>query len=84
MFEDATGLTGRSAPEDVTSRGAGTGRYVLIKSIPRGPAMFDTERLARIGGIDPAAGDSQADLTERALAAGLRTASLDEVLCVSA
>ena len=82
-FEDAAGLTGRNAPEDVTSRGAGTGRYVLTKSVPRGPAMFDTERLARIGGIDSAAGDPQADLTERALAAGLRTASLDEVLCVS-
>ena len=83
-FEDATGLTGRSAPEDVTSRGAGTGRYVLTKSVPRGPVMFDTERLARIGGVNSAADDVPADLTERALAAGLRTASLDEVLSVFA
>ena len=81
-FEDATGLTGRSAPEDIASRGAGTGRYVLTKSVPRGPVMFDTERLARIGGVNSAADDVPADLTERALAAGLRTASLDEVLCI--
>ena len=82
-FEDAGGLTGRSAPEDITSRGAGTGRYVLTKSVPRGPAMYDTGRLARIGGINPEVTDAQADLTARALAAGLRTASLDEVLCIS-
>lgn len=83
-FEDAATLTGRSAPEDIVSRGAGTGRYVLTASVPRGPAMFDTERLASIGGINPDVADVQADLTERALAAGMRTASLDEVLCVSA
>uniref|UniRef100_UPI0025CEFAC4 glycosyltransferase n=1 Tax=Mycolicibacterium sp. TaxID=2320850 RepID=UPI0025CEFAC4 len=82
-YEDATALTGRNAPEDTTSRGAGTGRYVLTKSVPRGPVMIDTERLSRIGGIDPAADVAQTDLTERALAAGLSTATLDEVLCVS-
>jgi hypothetical protein len=37
-----------------------------------------------MGGIDPAAVDVQSDLTARAQAAGLRTASLDEVLCVPA
>lgn len=83
-YEDAAALTGRNAPEDITSRGAGTGRYVLTKSMARGPVMMDTERLARVGGIDPAVGSIQTDLTERALAAGMRTATLDEVLCVSA
>ena len=82
-YEDATELTSRNAPEDITSRGSGTGRYVLTKSVPRGPAMFDTVRLTRVGGIDPSAADAQAELTERVLAAGLGTATLDEVLCVS-
>lgn len=82
-YEDATALTGRNAPEEIASRGAG-GRYVLTKSVPHGPAMFDTERLARIGGINPDVADVQAALTEQVLAAGMRTASLDEVLCVSA
>jgi hypothetical protein len=81
-YEDATALTGRNAPDEVAIRRAGTGRYVLTKSVPRGPAMFDTERLSVIGGIDPAVGFIQTDLTTRAQAAGLRTASLDEVLCV--
>ena len=83
-FEDAKALTGRNAPETVAIRGADTGRYVLTTSVPHGPAMFDTGRLARIGGVDPAVGFVQTDLTERALAAGLRTASLDEVLSVFA
>ena len=70
-YEDAAALTGHNSPEDITTRGAGTGRYVLTKSVPRGPAMFDTERLAQIGGIGVGTG-------------GMRTATLDEVLCVSA
>lgn len=81
-FEDAAALTSQCAAEDLVRRGSGTGRYVLTDSVPRGPAMIDTTRLARIGGIDPAAGDVSADLTARAAAAGMRTASLDEVLCV--
>jgi tetratricopeptide (TPR) repeat protein len=81
-FEDATGLTGLSAADDVIRRGAGTGRYVLTERVPVGPAMVDIQRLARMGGIDAGAADIQADLTTRAQAAGLRTASLDEVLCV--
>ena len=83
-FEDATGLTGLSAADDVIRRGAGTGRYVLTERMPVGPAMIDTQRLARMGGIDAGAADIQTDLTTRAQAAGLRTASLDEVLCVPA
>jgi len=83
-FEDATGLTGRNAAEDIVRRGVGTGRYVLTDRMPVGPAMVDTHRLAAMGGIDPGAVDVPADLTMRAQAAGLRTASLDEVLCVPA
>ena len=81
-FEDATALTGHSAEEKIVRRGSGTGRYVVTDSMPKGPAMIDTERLARIGGIDPDATDVAGDLTARAAAAGLRTASLDEVLCI--
>jgi len=81
-FEDATALTGHSAEEKIVRRGIGTGRYVVTDSVPKGPAMFDTERLARIGGVDPDATDVAGDLTARAAAAGLRTASLDEVLCI--
>jgi hypothetical protein len=40
--------------------------------------MFDTTRLDRAGGLDPIA-----ELGQRAAAAGLRTASLDEVLCIA-
>ena len=83
-FEDATGLIGLSAADDVIRRGAGTGRYVLTERMPVGPAMIDMQRLARMGGIDAGAADIQTDLTTRAQAAGLHTASLDEVLCVPA
>ena len=83
-FEDAAGLTGLSAADDVIRRGAGTGRYVLTERMPVGPAMIDMQRLARMGGIDAGAADIQTDLTTRAQAAGLHTASLDEVLCVPA
>ncbi len=81
-YEDATGLTGRNAAEEIARRGAGTGRYVPTDFFPRGPAMIDTERLARIGGIDPGSTDPYPDLTVRASAAGLGCATLDEVLCV--
>lgn len=83
-FEDATGLTGRNAEEAIVSRGAGAGRYVVTDAVPRGPVMIDMERLAKLGGIDSGAADVASDLTARAAAAGLRTATLDEVLCVSA
>jgi len=81
-FEDATGLTGRNASEEIVRRGVGTGRYVLTDRMPVGPSMVDTHRLAGMGGIDTSAADLQADLTARAQAAGLRTATLDEVLCI--
>ncbi len=69
-FEDATGLTGRSAGEDAVRRGTHTGRYVITDGVAFGPAMLDTERLGNAGGLD-------------ALATMTHTyATLDEVLCV--
>jgi tetratricopeptide (TPR) repeat protein len=65
----ATTLTGASAPEDAVRRTAGAGRYVLLDGVASGPAMFDTARLDQAGLLP---------------AAGPRTASLDEVLCIAA
>jgi hypothetical protein len=45
--------------------------------------MFETTRLDSTGGLDGTEGDPIAELSRRAAAAGLRTASLDEVLCVA-
>ncbi len=71
---DAVRLTASSAADDVARRTADAGRYVLTDVMASGPAMFDTERLDRIGGID---GDLHPPVTPR-------TASLDEVLCIRA
>jgi hypothetical protein len=78
-YTDAVTLTGTSAPEQAVRRAPGAGRYLLTEQVAHGPAMFDTTRLNRAGGIEP-----RAALGHRAAAAGLRTASLDEVLCVAA
>jgi hypothetical protein len=48
-----------------------------------GPAMFDTARLDRAGGVHSVDTDPLAALGRRSATAGLRTASLDEVLCIS-
>ncbi len=77
-FTDAVKLTGATAAEQAVRRAPDTGRYLLTETIAAGPAMFDTARLDRaIGGqtSDPDPG--------RPPAARLRTASLDEVLCIS-
>ena len=76
-YTDADQLTGCSAPDDAVRRAPNTGRYVPTSEVAHGPAMFDTARLDRAGGIDPIA-----ELGRRAAAAGLRTATLDEVLCI--
>jgi hypothetical protein len=81
-FTDAVKLTGTCAPEHAVRRTPDAGRYLLTDVIASGPAMFDTARLDRAGkdtGPDPIA-----ELARRAAAAGLRTASLDEVLCIAA
>jgi glycosyltransferase involved in cell wall biosynthesis len=81
---DATGLTGECAPEQIVRRAPGAGRYVLTDTPASGPAMFDTARLRRAGDLRVGDTDPLAELGRRATAAGLRTASLDEVLCVKA
>ncbi len=80
-FTDAVKLTGACAAEDTVRRAVGAGRYVLSDEMARGPAMFDTARLNRAGGLDGIDPDPIARLGRAAAAAGLRTASLDEVLC---
>lgn len=81
---DAIKLTHTSAPEHAVRRTSDAGRYVLADAVASGPAMFDTARLNRAGGLDDTDPDPIAALGRRAAAAGLRTASLDEVLCISA
>jgi tetratricopeptide (TPR) repeat protein len=81
---DAVELTGISAPEQTVRRTADAGRYVLAETVARGPSMFDTARLDRTGGIDATNPDPVAELERCAAAAGLQTASLDEVLCITA
>jgi glycosyltransferase involved in cell wall biosynthesis len=82
-FGDAVKLTGASAPEAAVSRAPDAGRYVLAEQVACGPAMFDTARLDRAGGVHGTDADPFAELGYRAATAGLRTASLDEVLCIS-
>lgn len=82
-FTDADQLIGATATEEVVSRAPGAGRYVLGEQVAYGPAMFDTARLDRLGGILANDPDPLAELGRRAVAAGLATASLDEVLCVT-
>jgi len=82
-FADAVKLTGISADEDAVCRGAAAGRHVLADVVASGPAMFDTARLDRAGGCTGTGtgADPITELGDRAAAVGLRTASLDEVLC---
>jgi tetratricopeptide (TPR) repeat protein len=82
-LDDAVALTGISAPEHTVRRTADAGRYVLTETVARGPSMFHTARLAQagdVGGTDP---DPITELTRSAAAAGLQTATLDEVLCIT-
>ena len=83
-FADAVKLTDTCATEQAVRRAPDTGRYVVTDVVACGPAMFDTERLDRAGGLDDIETDAIAGLRRRAGAAGLQTASLDEVLCIAA
>jgi hypothetical protein len=77
-FADAIKLTRTCATEQTIRRAPDAGRYLLTEAMAKGPAMFDTARLDRAIGAqnsDPDPG--------RPPAARLRTASLDEVLCIS-
>jgi hypothetical protein len=78
---DAVGLTGISAPEQMVRRTADAGRYVLGETVAQGPSMFDTQRLHQAGGVGGT--DPITELARSAAAAGLQTASLDEVLCIT-
>jgi hypothetical protein len=80
---DAVGLTGISAPEQAVRRTADAGRYVLAETVASGPSMFDTARLAQAGGVRGTDPDPITELARSAAAAGLQTASLDEVLCIT-
>ena len=77
-FTDAVKLTGTTAAEQTIRRAPDTGRYLLTEAMATGPAMFDTARLDRAIGVQNSNPDPG-----RPPAARLRTASLDEVLCVS-
>ena len=79
-FADAVKLTGACAAEQAIRRAPDTGRYLLTEAMATGPAMFDTARLDRAIGVQ----NSDPDPGRPATRAELRTASLDEVLCISA
>jgi hypothetical protein len=83
-FLDAVKLTGVCAAEAAVRRESYGGRYVLTDAVASGPAMFDTARLDRAGNIGGSDPDPIAELGWRAVAIGLQTASLDEVLCIAA
>ena len=81
---DAAKLTGICAPEETVHRTPDAGRYILTDEIARGPAMFDTTRLDQAGSANHTDPDPITELRRRATTAGLHTATLDEVLCITA
>ena len=81
-YEGSARLTGSNAPEELVRRSPAGGRYVVRDTVAWGPAMLDVERMARVGGINVHESDVLEDLTARTRAAGMFTATLDEVLCV--
>jgi hypothetical protein len=82
-FADAVKLTGTSAAEATVRHAPDAGRYVLTDEVACSPAMFDTARLDQAGGVHDIDPDPFAALGRRAASARLRTASLDEVLCIT-
>ena len=82
-FADAVKLTGASAAEQAIRRAPDASRYLLTEAMATGPAMFDTARLDRAIGLKGTNPDPPAKRRRPAARAGLRTASLDEVLCIS-
>jgi tetratricopeptide (TPR) repeat protein len=83
-FTDAAKLIRACAAEDTVRRAPDAGRYLLTDEMASGPAMFDTARLHQAGGLDSTHPDPIAELRRQSAAAGLSTASLDEVLCITA
>jgi glycosyltransferase involved in cell wall biosynthesis len=82
-FADASTLTGRCAPEAIVSRSPDAGRYVLTDMPANGPAMFDTTRLDHTGGFATGDPDPINQLNHRINDAGMRCATLDEVLAIA-
>jgi hypothetical protein len=82
-FEDAVKLTGACAAEGAVRRAPDAGHYLITDVVASGPAMFVTARLDRVGGVQNSDPDRIDDLGQQAAGAELRTASLDEVLCIS-
>ncbi|BBX47777.1 hypothetical protein GCM10009641_19740 [Mycobacterium cookii] len=83
-YANADKLTGASAAEQAIRRAPGAGRYLLTEAMTRGPVMFDVARLNRAVGVQNCDPDSPAQRGRSAAAdAGLRTATLDEVLCIA-
>jgi len=80
-FADAAKLTGATAAEQAIRRAPNAGRYLLTEAPARGPALFDTARLDQAVGVHNSDPDPNAQ--HGPAAARLRTASLDEVLCIS-
>jgi hypothetical protein len=83
-FTDAAKLTGACAAEQEVRRAPDTGRYLITDLVASGPAMFDTARWDRAGGLQGTDPDPIATVEHRATAAALQTASLDEVLWITA
>jgi tetratricopeptide (TPR) repeat protein len=83
-FADAVKLTGACAAEQAVRRAPGAGRYLITDVVASGPAMFDTARLDRAGVVEGTDPDPIAALGRRSAAAALQTASLDEVLSITA
>ncbi len=81
LFADAVKLTGATAAEQAIRRTPDAGRYLLTEAMATGPAMFDTARLDRAVAVR---NSGPAQRGRPAPGAGLGTASLDEVLCISA
>jgi hypothetical protein len=81
-FDDAMELSGVCAAEDVVRRKPDTGGYVLTDSVSSGPAMFDTGRLDLAGVVDSVGPGPFGEFGRQPPGAGMRTATLDEVLCV--
>jgi len=83
--EDAAALTGASAPEQAVRRAPDAGRYLLTEAMASGPAMFDTARLDRARSVQHSNPDppTQHGRPAAAGARTARTATLDEILCIS-
>jgi hypothetical protein len=82
-FQDAVKLTGASAAEQTVRRAPDAGRYLITDVVATGPAMFDIARADRAVAVQRSDPDSPVQHGRPAADAKLRTASLDEVLCIS-